>query len=84
MGNRVIFVFDRLVQEQLDKEDMVNLIESLRSFIDQGLIDCEDDQEFHIDSEYLQDLVGGINALQKANKKYGSDDNGLIKYQFKE
>lgn len=83
MSNRIMFVFDRSVQEHLDTEDMVKLTESLHSFIDQGLIDCDDNGEFYIDSEYLQDLVTCINVLQTATKKYGSDDYGLIKYPFK-
>ena len=84
MSNRVRITFDQAIQDHLNTEDIVRLSESLYSFIDHGLIDCEDDEEFYIDSEYLQDLVGCINALSKAAKKYGRDDEGLIKYPFKE
>ncbi len=83
MSNRVRFTFDKAVQEHLGTEDIVRLSESLYSFIDHGLIDCEDDEEFYIDSAYLQELVVCINALQKAAKKYGRDDDGLVKYPFK-
>lgn len=84
MSDRVRFTFDKTVQEHLSTEDIVRLSESLYSFIEHGLIDCEDGEEFYIDSEYLQKLVGCITALQKASKKYGRDDDGLVKYPFKE
>jgi hypothetical protein len=84
MSNRVRITFDQSVQDHLDTEDIVRLSESLYSFIEHGLIDCEENEEFHVDSEYLQDLVVCITALQKASKKYGRDDEGLIKYPFKD
>ena len=84
MSDRIRFTFDKAVQEHLSTEDIVRLSESLYSFIDHGLIDCEDGEEFYIDSEYLQELVICITALQKASKKYGRDDEGLIKYPFKD
>jgi hypothetical protein len=84
MSDRIRFTFDKTVQEHLSTEDLVRLTESLYSFVEHGLIECDTEQEFYIDSEYLQNLIGCINTLYKASKKYGKDENGLVKYPFKD
>jgi hypothetical protein len=82
MSDRIRFIFDQAVQESLSTEDIVRLSESLQSFIEYGIIDCEDGEEFYIDTKYLQNLITSITAIQKASKKYSRDDNGLVKYPF--
>lgn len=84
MSNKVRFTFDIDIQEMMASKDIVKLTESLYSFIDHGIIDCEDDEEIFIDQDYLADLVIGIETIRKACKKYGRDVDGLVKYPFKE
>ena len=84
MVDKVRFTFDIALQETMTSETIVNLTESLHSFIDHGIIDCEEDEEIVIDQDYLSDLIHGIEVLRKAYKKYGRDDCGLVKYPFVE
>jgi hypothetical protein len=84
MSNKVRFTFDIDIQEMMSSKDIVKLTESLYSFIDHGIIDCDDDEEICIDQDYLADLVVGIEAIRKACNKYGRDTDGLVKYPFKE
>jgi hypothetical protein len=83
MSDRIRFTFDIGIQKMLSSEDIIKLTESLYSFIDFGIIDCEDGEEFFIDQEYLQSLAVSTEAIRKAGKKYGRDDDGLVKYPFK-
>lgn len=82
MVNKVRFTFDLAIQEMMSTEDIVKLTESLHSFIDHGIIDCEEDEEIIIDTPFMQDLVVGIETIRKAHKKHGRDDDGLVKYPF--
>lgn len=82
MTNKVRFTFDIAVQDMLPREDIITLTESLYSFIDHGIIDCEEDEEIFIDQEFLEKLIVGIDTIRKANKKYGRDDDGLVKFPF--
>lgn len=82
MGKHVRFVFDKVIQENLDSEDIVELSERLYSFIDLGLVNCGDHEELYIDHEYLQTLVNSINVINRAIDKYGCDHDGLVKYPF--
>lgn len=84
MVDKVRFTFDIALQETMTSETIVYLTESLHSFIDHGIIDCEEDEEIVIDQDYLSDLIHGIELLRKAHKKYGRDDCGLVKYPFVE
>ena len=83
MSNNVRITFDDAIQELMSSEDIIRLAESIYAFIDMGTIDCEEGEEIFVDQDYLLDLVGGIERIKKANKKYGRDDDGLVKYQFK-
>ena len=83
MVDRVRITFDDAIQELMSQDDIIKLAESIYAFIDMGTIDCEEDEEIFVDQEYLIDLVGGIERVRKANKKYGRDDDGFVKYQFK-
>jgi hypothetical protein len=84
MTNNVRITFDEAIQELMSSEDIVRLAESIHAFIEIGTIDCEEGEEIFVDQEYLIDLVGGIERIKKANKKYGRDSEGFVKYQFKE
>jgi hypothetical protein len=82
MVDKIRFTFDVSVQDMMPSEDIVRLTETLHSFIEFGIIDVEENEEIFIDQEYLQDLVNGVNHIRIANKKYGRDSNGLVKYPF--
>ena len=84
MVDKVRFTFDIAIQEMMSTEDIVKLTESLHSFIDHGIIDCEENEEIIIDTDYLADLVVGIETIRKATKKYGRDTDGLVKFPFAE
>ena len=84
MVDHVRIAFDETIQELMSSEDLVRLAESIHTFIDMGTIDCEEGEEIFVDQEYLIDLVGGIERITKANKKYGRNDDGFVKYPFKE
>lgn len=83
MSDRVRITFDESIQELMSSEDIIRLAESIHTFIEMGAIDCEEDQEIFVDQDYLIDLVGGIEKVGKANKKYGRDADGFVKYPFK-
>lgn len=83
MVDNVRITFDVSIQEQMSTEDIVKLAESLHSFVDFGIIDCDEDEEIFVDHEYLKELVISIEAIRKATKKYGRSDDGLVKYPFK-
>lgn len=84
MTKRVIITLDESIHEMMSKEDLVKLSESIQSFVDFGIIETdEDSDELYIDQEFLIDLVGGLERIRKAAKKYGRDTHdGLIKYPF--
>lgn len=82
MVDKIRFTFDLAIQETMSSEDIVRLTETLHSFIEFGIIPVEDNEEIVIDQDYLADLVVGVDIIRKANKKYGRDDNGLVKYPF--
>jgi len=82
MVDNVRITFDASIQEQMSTEDIVKLAESLHSFVDFGLIDCEEDEELYIDHDYLEELVISIENIRKATKKYGRSTDGLVKYPF--
>jgi hypothetical protein len=84
MVDNVRITFDEAIQDLMTKEDIIKLAESIHAFIDMGAIDCEDGEEIFVDQEYLIDLVGGIERIKKANKKYGRDNDGFVKYPFKD
>jgi hypothetical protein len=84
MVDSVRIVFDDAIQELMSHDDIIRLAESIHTFIEMGAIECEEGEEIFVDQEYLIDLVGGIERIKKATKKYGRDDDGFIKYPFKE
>ena len=84
MVDKIRFTFDVAIQETMSKENIIQLTETLHSFIDHGIIAAEENEEILIDEEYLADLVAGVENIRKANKKYGRDDQGLVKYPFAE
>jgi hypothetical protein len=84
MVDSVRIVFDEAIQELMSSEDIVRLAESIHTFIDMGAIECEEGEEIFVDQDYLLDLVGGIERIKKANKKYGRDSEGFVKYPFKD
>ena len=83
MTNSVRITFDDAIQELMSQDDIIRLAESIHAFIDLGTIECEEGEEIFVDQEYLVDLVGGIERIRKANKKYGRDNDGFVKYKFK-
>jgi hypothetical protein len=84
MVDNVRITFDESIQALMSQDDIIRLAESIHTFIEMGAVECEDGEEIFVDQEYLIDLVGGIERIKKATKKYGRDDNGFIKYPFKE
>ena len=84
MVDHVRIAFDESIQTLMSHDDIIKLAESIHTFIEMGAIECEDGEEIFVDQEYLIDLVGGIERIKKATKKYGRDDDGFIKYLFKE
>jgi hypothetical protein len=84
MVDSVRIVFDEAIQELMSSEDIVRLAESIHTFIDMGAIECEEGEEIFVDQDYLLDIVGGIERIKKANKKYGRDSEGFVKYPFKD
>jgi hypothetical protein len=84
MVDSVRITFDESIQALMSHDDIIKLAESIHTFIEMGAIECEDGEEIFVDQEYLIDLVGGIERIKKANKKYGRDDNSFVKYPFKE
>jgi hypothetical protein len=68
----------------MSSEDIIRLAESIHTFIEMGAIECEEGEEIFVDQEYLLDLVGGIERVKKATKKYGRSSDGFVKYQFKD
>jgi hypothetical protein len=84
MVDSVRITFDESIQALMSHDDIIKLAESIHTFIDMGAIECEEGEEIFVDQEYLLDLVGGIERIKKANKKYGRDVDGFVKYPFKE
>lgn len=84
MVDRVRITFDEAIQDIMSQEDLIKLAESIHAFIEIGAIDCEEGEEIFVDQDYIAELVIGIEKVRNANKKYGRDDNGFVKYKFKE
>ncbi len=82
MIDKIRFTFDIAIQETMSSEDIVRLTETLHSFIEFGIIPADDNEEIVIDQDYLADLITGVEIIRKANKKYGRDTDGLVKYPF--
>ncbi len=84
MVDNVRITFDAAIQDLMTKEDIIKLAESIHAFIDMGAIDCDEGEEIFVDQDYIAELVIGIENVRQANKKYGRDADGFVKYQFKE
>jgi hypothetical protein len=82
MTDRIRLTFDTSIHALLATDDIVKLAESLYTFIDLGIIDCDKDEEIHIDRDYFDELIQGIELIHAAAKKYGIDESNLIKYPF--
>jgi hypothetical protein len=82
MTDRVRITFDESIQSMMSAKELIKLAESIHAFIDIGAIDCENDEEILVDQDYITDLIAGIERVKLANKKYGRDDDGFVKYPF--
>lgn len=82
MVHHIRFTFDSSIQELMNTDDIIQLTESLQTFIDAGVISCEEDEEIFINHSYLKELALAIERLRVAGNLFGRDDLNLISYPF--